>query len=157
MTEFKSVTGNQIFSQEYKEKLMEDYGKFYASIHERYVKDEYFDMMWLPDPKDIFKFDRKNNTHPIQFINQTHKLEIEKDKCELEHYRSLHKYDKAISDEQLNCMELHYRIRDLERQQVFNKSKELKREIEENKNLLKRYKENETTEKDRSVSTAASS
>ena len=27
MTEFKSVTGNQIFSQEYKEKLMEDYGK----------------------------------------------------------------------------------------------------------------------------------
>ena len=145
MTEFKTITGNNLYSQEYKEKVMEDYRQFYSNL-KNYKDDEYKELLWLPDPKNIYKFDRKSNTNPIQFINQVHSVEIEKDKAELEHFRNLHKYDKKINDNQLKYWEAYYHLRDLERKQIFDKSQKIKDEIIQNKNLLELYKDNEQNE-----------
>ena len=58
MTEIKSITGNALFSVEYKENIMKAYSEFYRNLKD-YKKDEYLDMIWLPDPKDVFKYDKK--------------------------------------------------------------------------------------------------
>lgn len=148
MSEFKSLTGDDIFSQEYKEKILKDYSKFYSLLRE-YKDDEYKDLIWFPDMKDIYKFDRKSNTNPIKFILHTQSLEEEDDREKLEHYRKLYKYDKKLNDNQMNYWELFYKIREQERKQVFDKSKELKTSIIENKNLLTLYKDNEIAEQNR--------
>lgn len=140
MTELKTITGNALYSQEYKEDLMREYGKFYSGLKE-YKRDEYLDMIWLPDPKDIFKYDRKNPMHVLDFTRRVQACEIEKDEAELEHFRSLHKYDKKLTDKQLRYWEVYYHIRDLERKQVFDKSRALKDALVEQKNMLEMYKD----------------
>ena len=53
MTEIQSITGDALYCVEYTENIMKAYGEFYKGLKE-YKKDEYLDMLWLPDPKDIY-------------------------------------------------------------------------------------------------------
>lgn len=142
MTELKTITGNALYSQAYKEELMEQYAAFYNGLKD-YKRDEYLEMLWMPDPKDVFKFDRKNPMHPLDFARKVQHVEIQKDEAELEHCRNLHKYDKKLTDKQMNYWEAYYKMRDIERRQVFDKSQALKDELTEQKNLLELYKEDE--------------
>lgn len=140
----KSVTGQDLYSVEYKENLMQSYSKFYRGLKD-YKHDEYLDLIWLPDPKDVFKYDKKNPMHPLLFTKLVQQTEVDKDEAEMEHYRNLHKYDKKITDNELKYWEAHYKIRDLERKQVWDKTEELKNEINENKNLLEIYSNKDET------------
>jgi len=142
MTELKTITGNALYSQEYKEDVIREYSKFYSGLKE-YKRDEYLDMIWLPDPKDIFKYDRKNPMHVLDFTRRVQACEIEKDAAELEHFRALHEHDKKLTDKQMRYWEVYYAIRDLERKQVFDKSRALKVSLLEQKNLLEIYKDDE--------------
>ena len=67
MAEIKSISGNHIYSAEFKEKTMEAYNNFYKILNQNYIRDEWFDMMWLPNPVDIWKFDTKNPQHILSF------------------------------------------------------------------------------------------
>ena len=59
MAEIQSISGNHIYSAEFKEKTMEAYNNFYKNLNQNYIRDEFYDMMWLPNPRDIWKFDTK--------------------------------------------------------------------------------------------------
>ena len=146
MAEIQSISGNDIYSAEFKEKTMEAYNNFYKNLNQNYIRDEWFDMMWLPNPVDIWKFDTKNPQHILSFINQIHKAERTKDESELEHYRLLYEIDKKLTDKEYEYYKLHYLIKEQERQKVYDKSTKLKDELIKNKNLIKEYTTNEITD-----------
>lgn len=150
MTEIKSITGQDLYSNEYKNNLLESYGKFYREINDKYLDDEYLQMAWLPNISDVMKFDKKNPCHPLDFTKKVQFAEKEKDDSELERIRNLHKYDKKISDDELKLSEAYYRIRELERNLVWDKSDKIKKELLEQKNILDIYnkKTNETSEQE---------
>ena len=84
--------------------------------------------------------------HPLLFAQLAQETEKEKDNAELEHFRSLHKYDNRLTDDEMEYWETYYLVRELERNQTWDKSLKLKNELIENKNLLELYnkKEDET-------------
>lgn len=144
MTEIKSITGNNLYSTEYKDNLLEAYSKFYSGLHDRYKHDEYLDLLFIPDMSDIIKYDKLNPQHPLEFCKNVHKVEKEKDDAELQHFENLFLYDKKINEKEINYWRTYYRIREIERQMIWNKSKELKIELEEEKKNLELYNNNET-------------
>ena len=147
MSEIKSITGQALYSNEYKENLIESYSNFYKGLKD-YKQDEYLGMLWLPDPKDVFKYDKKNPMHPLQFTELVQKAERDKDEAEMDYYRNLHKYDKKIDDDELKYWEIYYNIRELERKKVWDKSLELQNELIKNKNLLEIYSKKDATSKE---------
>ena len=107
MAEIQSISGNDIYSAEFKEKTMEAYNNFYKNLNQNYIRDEWYDMLWLPNPRDIWKFDTKNPQHILSFINQIHKAERTKDESELEHYRLLYEIDKKLTDKEYEYYKLY--------------------------------------------------
>ena len=145
MAEIKSISGNHIYSAEFKDQTMKAYNDFYKNLNQNYIRDEWLDMLFLPNPTDIWKYDHDPGQpqHILEFCKQVHKVERTRDQSELEHKRLLFEMDKKITEKEYEYWKLYYLIREQERKVIWDKSKELKEELKLNKNLIKEYIEDD--------------
>ena len=81
---------------------MKAYDDFYKNLNQNYIRDEWFDMLYLPNPKDIWKYDTQNPQHILLFCEQVHKVERIRDNAELEHKRLLFEIDKNYQKKNMN-------------------------------------------------------
>jgi len=92
------------------------------------------------------KFDIKNNCHPLQYEMLKHKNEVQSDKEEADYLSVAHR-EAAISETEYNRRSLRLKVREMERELVFNKTAQHKEDLAKQKLILEEYIEAEKAEK----------
>lgn len=119
-------------------KLYQDFRK--GIEHLRGCED--FDLLFIPKVEDFLKFDVKNNCHPMHHEVVGHKVSRESDEEDIAYIQA--RYNNGIiPKEEYDFKMQEYKVKEMKRKLVFDKSKAFREEFEREEYLLKEYKENQ--------------
>lgn len=117
------------------------YQEFRKGIeHLRACED--FDLLFIPKVEDFLKFDVKNNCHPMHHEVVGHTASRESDEEDISYIQA--RYNNGIiTKEEYDFKMQEYKVKEMKRKLVFDKSKAFREEFEREEYLLKEYKENQ--------------
>ena len=98
-----------------------------------------FDLLFIPKAEDFFKFDVKNNCHPIHHEIVGQRVSAESDEEDKVYTQA--RYNNGIIDEEEYRLRMQeFRVKEMKRQLVFDKSVAFRDEFEWEQNILEEYR-----------------
>lgn len=103
--------------------------------------DPDFDLLFIPRAEDFFKYDVTNNCHPIHHEIVGQRVSAESDEEDKAYTQA--RYNNGIIDEEEYRLRMQeFKVKEMERQLVFDKSVAFRDEYELQQNILLGYKRN---------------
>lgn len=101
-----------------------------------------FDLLFIPRAEDFFKFDVKNNCHPIHHELVGQRVSAESDEEDKAYIQA--RFNNGIIDEDEYRLRMQeFKVKEMKRQLVFDKSVAFRDEYELQQNILEEYKRNQ--------------
>ena len=142
----ETYSGLPAHSQATYDLVAAEYNKLMQSVaHLKH--DPNYENLYLPKLSDFMKYDIKNQCHPMQYELLKHQNEIQVDKEESEYLCVAHR-ESAIPESEYNRRSQRLKVREMERQLIFNKSEQHKEDLAKQKLILEKYIEAEKAEKE---------
>ena len=119
-------------------KLYQDFRK--GIEHLRGCDD--WDLLFIPKLEDFLKYDVKNHCHPMHHEIVGQRVSREVDEEDMAYIQA--RYDNGIiSEEEYNLKMQEYKVKEMKRKLVFDKSQAFREEFQREEYLLKEYKQNQ--------------
>jgi len=101
-----------------------------------------FDLLFIPKAEDFFKFDVKNNCHPIHHEVVGQRVSAESDEEDKAYIQA--RFNNGIIDEDEYRLRMQeFKVKEMKRRLVFDKSVAFRDEYELQQNILEEYKRNQ--------------